>query len=58
MNWLLEIPMRVCWTRAETFSNSGNILDFVCGLLPGNGEEFHYLDKSYKKKEGYDGSIY
>lgn len=44
--------------RTETFSNSGNILDFVSGLLPGNGEEFHYLDKSYKKKEGYDGSIY
>lgn len=44
--------------RTETFSNSGNILDLISGFLPGNGEDFNYPNKSYKKKEGTNGSIY
>ena len=44
--------------RTEMFSNSGNILDLINGFLLGNGEEFIYPNKTYKKKEGINESIY
>ena len=44
--------------RTETFSNFENIIDLINGFLLGNGEEFNYPNKTYKKEEGINGSVY